>query len=264
MLFGTKGVQAQYCTRQVVPTGSLQIQLLRQRQKTIMYKIVITFGVATILASAAPAYARDQTGFYVGVGAGSVIAGNTRANGVFDAPGSTFDGQTLGDPPSNTAKGQYDPSMLTGATVGYDFGKRGLGRLRFEGEFFYHTADTDGYKGLLNGSPIDPAGRVNTKLLGVAANVASGLGEYGKVSPYVTLGVGYAKVKAKYEFPNRGQIDINGNSVVYQAGVGLDIAYNESTTFDVKYRFRRAGTNVMGIDGDFDSHVLELGVRYKF
>lgn len=218
---------------------------------------------AAILAWGAPGHAQDQGGFYVGGALGMVVGGETRNNGNIKSTGTVLDGVALGTKKSST-KGGFDTSLSTNATIGYEMGK-----LRFEGELFYQDADTDQLKGLIDGSAINPPAQVNATLLGVAANVAYNIGEFnigdfGALRPYVTLGVGQANVEAEYVFPTRGRVRVDGNSIVYQGGFGVDMSYNERTTFDLKYRFRRVGINEKGIDGDFDSYILEAGLRYRF
>lgn len=222
-----------------------------------MFKILASVITLVIVAWGAPVIAQDQRGLYIGVAGGLVFGGETRGNGDISSPDSELDGQPLGTS-DTAAKGQFDSSLSTSFTAGYD-----MGSFRVEGELFYQKADTDDYQGLLDGTTIDPPGQVNTSLLGVAANVAYDIGQFGIIRPYVTLGVGQAKVDTKYVFPTRGEIQTNGNSIVFQGGFGMDISYTDNTTIDVKYRFRRVGTNEKGIDGDFDSSILEVGIRYE-
>ena len=231
-----------------------------------MSKLLIAVATATTLLSIMPtqAQAQDQGSFYVGGGLGLVFGGNTRADGIFSSTGSVFDGQRLGPEPGSTARGNFDSSPATRLTLGYDLGERRFGRFRFEGELFYQKADTNKYSGELNGSELNPAGQVNTAMSGVAVNALYDIGDFSRVQPYVYLGYGYAKVKTQYNFSGLGQVEISGNSEILQAGFGVEVPFNERTSFDLRYRFRRAGLNEGGLDTDIDANTIELGIRYTF
>ncbi|EAQ97027.2 outer membrane protein [Congregibacter litoralis] len=99
---------------------------------------------------------------------------------------------------------------------------------------------------------------------GLVLNALYDIGQFSNVTPYFLLGYGRASVDTKYDFPNRGRAEIDGSSEIIQAGFGADIFFDERTTFDVKYRFRRAGLNAGGLDADIDAHILERGIRYAF
>ena len=235
-----------------------------------MSRIFVTVATATILLAIAPAQAQEQEqeqgNFYYGGDLGFVFTGNTRSDGVFTSTGSIFDGQRLGPAPSQTAKGNFGSGLTTSVIVGYDMGKRRFGRFRFEGELFYQRANTDKYIGELDGSELIPPGLVDTTMFGAVANVLYDIGKFGSVTPYIYAGFGHAKIETKYDFPGRGQVQIDGNSSsgVLQAGFGADFPYNERMTFDLKYRFRRAGLNENGQDTDTDTQILQVGIRYAF
>lgn len=231
-----------------------------------MSRVFVTVATTTILLAIAPAQAQEQGNFYLGGDLGFVFTGNTRSDGVFTSTGTMFDGQRLGPAPGETAKGNFDSGLTTSVIVGYDLGKRRYGRLRFEGELFYQTADADKYIGELDGSELNPPGRVDTTMVGVVGNILYDIGRLGSVTPYFYAGFGQAKIDTKYDFPGRGQVQIDGSSSsgVLQAGFGADIPYNERMTFDVKYRFRRAGLNENGQDTDIDTQIFQVGIRYAF
>jgi len=212
--------------------------------------------------SITPTQAQEKGDFYVGGGLGFVVAGNTRADGVFSSTGSTFDGQRLGPEPGETASGKFNISPTFSVTVGYDLGKRRFGRFRVEGEVFHQKADTDSYTGLLDGSQLNPAGTVNTTMVGIAVNALYDLPEIAGTTPYVFLGLGRAQVDTNYDFPGRGGVDVDGRSEIIQGGFGTSIAFKERMDIDLKYRFRRAGLNEGGLDTDIDAHILEVGIRY--
>lgn len=220
--------------------------------------------IAVLLLGSTPARAQQQDGFYIGGSAGAVFAGNTRADGIFTSTGTILDGQRLGPEPGKTARGKFDPSLTTSVALGYDFGQRRYGRFRIEGELFYQKADTDKYEGILNGSDLNPAGRVDTSMSGLALNGYYHFGEYSGLSPYVYIGFGRANSDTKYDFQGQGKASIDGSSELYQGGFGAEYSYNDRTTFDLKYRFRRAGLNERGLDTDIDAQGLEFGIRFAF
>ncbi len=116
----------------------------------------------------------------------------------------------------------------------------------------------------MNGIDLNPDGRVGTTMSGVAVNAIYGFGKSSRVTPFVYLGYGRANVDMKYNFPERGLVNIDGSSEVIQGGFGVDFVYNERTTFDLKYRFRRAGLSDGGLDADIDAQSIEFGIRYAF
>lgn len=231
-----------------------------------MSRIFVTAAAATILLAVAPAQAQEKGNFYVGGDLGYVFTGNTRSDGVFTDTGTIFDGQRLGPEPGKTAKGNFKSGLATTLIIGYDLGKRRYGRFRFEGEFVYQNAEADKYLGELDGTELDPPGRVDTTITGVVLNVLYDIGNFSRVKPYVHLGFGQGKVETKFDFPTRGQVTIDGkpSTGILQAGFGADIPINERTSVDVKYRFRRAGLNENGMDTDVDAQLLQVGFRYAF
>ncbi len=239
-----------------------------------MCKLFIAIIATTVLFLAnAPAQAQVLGGFYVGGGLGAVVAGNTRTDGVFTDTGSVLDGQRLGLEPGDAALGKFDPSFTTNAIAGYDFGKRRFGRFRVEGELFSQTANTTEYEGLLNGTDIDPAGQVDTTLSGFTGNVLYDIVPIGNVAPYIFLGFGFGTAETDFDFTDRGAVTVDDDVQVITAGFGTDISLNglgvnnaiiERSFLDLKFRFRRAGMNVAGLDTDIDTFGLELGLRYKF
>lgn len=222
------------------------------------------FVVATtnLFLAVSPVQAQEQGSFYFGGGGGFVVSGNTRADGVFSGTGTTFDGQRIGPEPGKTAQGYFDPGPTANLIVGYDLGKRRFGRFRFEAELLYQKADTDKYKGELNGSDLNPVGQVNTSMVGGVANMLYDLGKFGKVTPYTFLGYGFAKTETKYNFRDLGRVDVDGSTVIIQGGFGTSIPLGENKTLDMKYRFRRTGLNESGLDTDIDANILEVGIRY--
>jgi len=229
-----------------------------------MTRLFVAIATATTLLSFAPAHAQDDGGWYVGGGVGLTFGGNTRSDGIFTSTGSVFDGQRLGPAPGSTAEGKFDSSPTVRATLGYDVATGRFKKFRFEAELFNQEADTDQYAGELNGMDIDPVGTVNTTMSGVVLNVIYDIGNFSSVQPYIYAGQGFANVDTDYNFPGRGQVAISGSTSIIQAGLGVDIPFNDRTSFDVRYRFRRAGINEGGLDTDIDANTLQLGIRYNF
>ncbi len=226
-----------------------------------MSKIIFTLMFLTFVLATPFSQAKEWGEFYAGGGIGVVFAGNTRADGVFESTGTPLDGQRLGPMPGETAKGYFDSSLATSLTIGYKLADT---RLRFEGEWFYQNADTKKYKGILNGNELNPAGQVATNISGIVLNALYDFEEFYNIKPYIYLGFGQASVETEYDFRDEGRVDIDGNSQIIQGGVGMELFQIESMTFDVKYRFRRAGLNEDGLDADIDAQILELGIRFAF
>ena len=228
-------------------------------------KVTDTFllvAATSILVTSSPVRAQNNGEFYVGGGVGIVLAGNTRADGVFESTGTILDGQRIGPEPGKTASGNFDPGFSPSLRVGYDMGERRFGRLRFEGELFFQQADAGKYTGELNGVELNPAGKTDTSSYGVVLSALYGVGEFGRMKPYIHLGLGQAQIEMSYNFQDLGQTDIDGSSQVISAGFGANFSFKKGSLIDLRYRFRRAGLNESGLDADIDAHILEAGIYY--
>lgn len=247
-------------------SGEKPYNAQRKKGMTNMSRVFVIVATATLCSTITSVRAQEQGGFYVGADLGYVFAGNTRSDGVFTGTGSMFDGQRLGPAPEQTAKGTFDSGLTASLTVGYDLGMRRFGRLRFEGEFLRQNADTDRYNGELDGTDLTPPGRVDTTMTGVVLNILYSIGQFGAVRPYIYGGIGQGRIETKYDFPGRGQVEIDGSpsTGILQAGLGVDIPLKERMTLDLKYRFRRAGLNEGGQDTDIDTNIFQVGIRYAF
>lgn len=228
-----------------------------------MSRFTIMFATSVIAMAPALVQAKELGGLYLGAGIGTALSGNTRADGVFTSTGTSLDGQRLGPEPGKTAKGNFDSSLSASLIAGYDLGERKYGRARLEAEIFNQQANTDKFEGELNGSELNPAGQVSTKISGFVVSAAYDVLQISSATIYGQIGLGKGNVDVEYDFLEQGgKAKISGGSEIIQAGFGVDMPYSEQLTIDFKYRFRRAGLNENGIDVDVDTHVLELGGRF--
>ena len=141
----------------------------------------------------------------------------------------------------------FDDDYAFGVAVGKKFGK-----VRAEAEIGYQENDVDkpksgdmkAYTFLVNGY-YDFINRT-------------------KFTPYVTAGIGVAKVDARIN--KFAHVDNTG--LAYQAGVGVAYSINSKLTVDLKYRYL-AVADLSGIELDtsnpeFATNNVFLGLRYNF
>jgi opacity protein-like surface antigen len=141
----------------------------------------------------------------------------------------------------------FDDEYAFGVAVGKRFGK-----VRAEGEIGYQENDVDkpksgdmkAYTFLVNGY-YDFLNRT-------------------KFTPYLTAGIGVAKVDAKIN--KFAHVDDIG--LAYQVGVGVAYCINKHLTVDLKYRYLAVsdldGYRITSMNPEFATNNVFLGLRYNF
>lgn len=212
-----------------------------------MKKTVLAAALLAALATAQTAQADDwRHGLYIKGGLGYTISQDQDyADGVAARETELDDGYAL-----------------QGA-VGYDYGM-----VRSEIELSYRRNDADGHK--RNGTVLANPGGEATSLAGMVngyVDIPTGT----IVTPYVGLGVGFARVDADgYDTSGTDFLDDGETALAYQGMAGLDFAIDDTLSFFTEYKYfavdnletRTVANN--SSDLDYDSHAFTAGLRYSF
>lgn len=213
---------------------------------------------------AGPALAAGTDGFYV--------SGNIGVAMPRDA--------TLTSPaaPGFSADVDFDSGLALGLALGYKFGPA-----RVEGELAYQKNDFDDITVSAGGVSISGAALTGVPFSGDVKTTSFLLNGYydfandSAFTPYLTAGLGFAKVKASsdpWDLTGLGGGVIPGWSdsdtvFAYQIGAGLEYALSQTVSLDARYRYFATSDPSITIDGEnfdaeFASHNLLLGVRVSF
>lgn len=143
---------------------------------------------------------------------------------------------------------EFDTGFFVNFAPGYDFGD-----FRLESEFAYQVNNV----GKINKSFVKGGDVTNLSLL------FNGYYDFLKgsaVRPYITAGIGIARVNAQIE------ADDDTDSVfAYKVGVGLSYKMSENVALDFGYRyFATSDIDVFGLKFSNSSHSILLGARYNF
>lgn len=212
--------------------------------------------VATTPAGAQSLLKSDDKGAYVAVRGGVDFSGDT------DVVTAVTD-----------IKKHYDVGLAISAAAGYDYGEiaPGVG-VRTEIEIGYATADID----RVSAPGVAAGGASGEKSVATAmVNAYVDLEVTDDVEVYVGGGVGAGLVDV--ELDNVGALgdvlDDNDVVVTFQLSAGVNVAITEAVSIEAGYRYTGApGVNVTtttpaGVREDevyADSHLVQVGVRYKF
>ena len=159
-----------------------------------------------------------------------------------------------------------DVSGLKSGTVGFDDGYAygvAVGK-RFGGKFLPVRAEIElGYQK----NDVDESKKVPSGDMKAYSLLVNGYYDFvrGKrIVPYITAGIGVAKVDAKVN--NFAHVDDIG--LAYQVGVGLAYHINDNWHIDLKYRYLAVaelnGIEIDRTNPEFATNNIMLGLRYRF
>ncbi|MFN3520958.1 MAG: outer membrane protein [Phenylobacterium sp.] len=156
--------------------------------------------------------------------------------------GGAFQGEVDGTPGA-----EADDGLAVAGGAGYALGNG----FRAEGEVVYLDSDLEG------------AGGGDLTTLGAFANGYYDFNPAGKVQPFVGAGLGFAKVEVDSPL-----VDDDDTGFAYQLKAGVGYKFNERLTGEAAYRYLGVtdvslGSGPNALDGDFTSHAVTVGVRYK-
>jgi opacity protein-like surface antigen len=148
---------------------------------------------------------------------------------------------------------EFDPGYALGVAVGNKFGK-----VRAELELGYQKNNVDKCEGKCK----DISG--DMKAYSLLVNGYYDFINKTKITPYITAGIGVAKVDA--DVNKIAHVDDTG--LAYQVGVGVAYAINSKLTVDLKYRYIGVvdlnGIEIDSLNPEFESNNVFLGLRYNF
>lgn len=163
---------------------------------------------------------------------------------------------------------EFDPGINIGGTIGFDYGF-----IRLEGELSYKHGEM--------ATIYDQAGNYRYRnvdgtlgALGMMFNTFLDLHNPSPLTPYLGGGVGFASMYLSDTFVPGDPLPIYQEDddfvFAYQAGAGLEIAFNPRLSLDFGYRYfattqARFGSNHdVTTDLKFRSHNTSVGLRVKF
>ncbi|MEN6487399.1 MAG: outer membrane beta-barrel protein [Smithella sp.] len=159
--------------------------------------------------------------------------------------------------PYGTVTLEFDPGFATSFAGGYNFGM-----FRVEGEIGYQINDID--KVSAGGYSANASGDVTA--LSLMANGYFDFVNKTPFTPYITAGIGMARLDVNDFAIRRVWIGDSDDTVfAYQFGAGIAYAINKNFSIDLRYRyFATSDPDFDGVDSEFASHNVYLGLRYSF
>jgi opacity protein-like surface antigen len=152
---------------------------------------------------------------------------------------------------------EYDTGIGFEAAMGYDFGF-----FRAEGEIGYRKNDVDTFSVL--GVSLAGGGDIDT--LSFMANGYWEVENQTAFTPYIIVGIGFAKVSAN-DF-SVGGIDIGSEDdtvLAYQFGIGTGYSVTESLIIDLGWKYFVTEDPEFGdTKVEYNSHNIAIGIRYVF
>ncbi len=196
------------------------------------------------------------------------VSGNVGATFASDV--STTDTFAAG---SVSADGEFDPGFGLSAALGYSFGD-----FRIEAELSYRENDVDQFdniSGNLTGNLFTVAGPVSTEAentaLGFMANGHYDFRNDSDWTPFVTAGVGAARVGL--DVKSIGGIgvtyDENDTVLAYQVGAGVAYQIAAGTDLTMSYRFFATADPTFDdgtdkVDWEYQAHNIWVGIDHRF
>ena len=215
--------------------------------------MLLTAGCALTVLSAMPALAAEKA-------TGPYMSGHL---GVAMPRDSTITDSTA---PGVSLEVDYDTGLALDLALGYKFGPT-----RLEGEIAYQKNDFNDLTvvgvGSLKGAGIPFS--ADTKVTSFLLNGYYDFTNDSAFTTYITAGLGLAKVKASFAWPDFGLGSLNWSDsdtvFAYQIGAGVEYAINQTVSLDARYRyFATSDPSFETMDAEFSSHNLMLGAKVKF
>lgn len=215
-------------------------------------KMLLAAGCTLTVLCSVPALAAEKNGPYVSGHLGMAMPS--------DATGtdSTVPGLSLDV--------DYDSGFAINLALGYR-----TGPMRLEGEIGYQKSDVDTITASYGGVSASASSgfSADTSVTSFMLNGYYDFQNSSAFTPYITAGLGFAKVKASLDIPDYGLGSYNWSDkdtvFAYQIGAGFEYAVNQTVSLDARYRYFATSDPSFGTeDWEFSSHNLMLGARFKF
>ena len=161
----------------------------------------------------------------------------------------------------------FDAGLALGLAVGYR-----LGSTRLEGEIAYQKNDVDDVTVSVAGvgsASLNSAGVPFSADVKTTSFLLNGYYDFlndSAFTPYLTAGLGFAKVKASISLPSVPWTTSDSDTVfAYQIGAGLENALSQTVALDARYRYFATSDPSFGTnEAETGSHNLMLGMRFSF
>jgi opacity protein-like surface antigen len=196
------------------------------------------------------------------------VSGNIGAVQVMDSdvtetgPGYTINGEF-----------EFDTGLGVNGAVGVS-----LGDLRLEGELSYRQVDFDsvtidsltvGSSTFTSLGSADVGGDATS--YGLMGNMWYDIDIGGKLKPFIGGGIGVARVEVDIDSVGGVPVSASGDDTVfaYQVGAGIGYDISDKIVATLGYRFFGTadpdfGSNGVTDEAEFQSHNIEIGMRFKF
>lgn len=149
-------------------------------------------------------------------------------------------------------KTKFNSGYLLDGGLGYDFGN-----VRTEAVFHYQRDNVDRINGVDGGGYVSGA----AVMVNGYYDFKTGYG----YDPFITAGLGWARVKANDVTTDAFRLDDDDSVFAWQAGVGVGIALTDVVYLDVTYRyFATSDPTFDSIDSEVKGNNFSLGVRYNY
>ena len=226
---------------------------MTKSHKPVLLALLFCLAMAPVKAGA-----QSSSGIYVGIGGGLSLLDDTNFN-------------ILG---TVNVENEYDPGVMFGGFVGYDFGQVWTyGGVRVEGQLSYHDNDIDVHSvAALGGN--QPGSTGDASAIAFMANLYHDFLPKSRFRPYIGFGLGLAVI----DFSDFGiaaipsVMDDDDTAFAWQAMAGASYDITKNITFGLEYRYfsadaeltSTAGTGSVTSDIDYDSHIVMGRLRYRF
>lgn len=133
-------------------------------------------------------------------------------------------------------------------------------QIRIEGELGYQKNEVDDCNGCRNASG-------DLKAYSFLVNGYYDMVKGKKIVPYLTAGIGVARVDAEIDLGRRS-VDVDDMGLAYQVGAGIAYHITDNWHIDLKYRYMGVGEienyKLYATEPEFETQNVFLGLRYRF
>jgi opacity protein-like surface antigen len=224
-----------------------------------MKKFIFLSLFTLLLAFSSSAYSAEG-GWYMGGYIGPNLLNDSELGSLSEADIEDILGEDVPDGTTASLGIEYETGFTINLVGGYDFGN-----FRLEGEVSYQDSNLEKINVNLT-VPGEGTEAASEKLNGDVTTIPVLLNGYydflkgNAFRPYITAGVGQARVDAQIQGSNE-----NSTVFAYQIGVGFGYNMSENVALDLRYRyFATSDFELEGYDFENSSHSILFGVRYYF
>lgn len=199
-----------------------------------MNKKIVTLASALVLSTAIASTASARDGFYIGVRGGQ----------------ASQDATSVDDTAVDKSAFDFDDVWFVSGALGYRYSF-----FRAEVEYTYRD-DYSKRKPFLSSYTDNSLESSSLMLNGYIDFLPNYV-----VSPYISGGIGYSKVKVSSQEGNSAKYDWDETNFTWSAGGGLTVRLNRCLNFDAGYRYLDMGELKKAT---ISAHEYYAGLRYTF